>query len=94
MGLYYFLYQRVGWRFDGAVGIAKFYGLSDLVIGLTIIAVGTSLPELAACIAGVLKKEDDLAIGNIVGSNLFNILAVLGYTCIDCPRRNRCTSQR
>lgn len=65
------------WMVDGAVGIAKSFGLSDLVIGLTIIAVGTSLPELAACVAGVLKKEDDLAIGNIVGSNLFNILAVL-----------------
>ena len=65
------------WMVDGAVGIAKFYGLSDLVIGLTIIAVGTSLPELAACIAGVIKKEHDLVIGNIVGSNLFNILAVL-----------------
>lgn len=62
---------------QGAVGIAKAFQMSDLVIGLTIIAIGTSLPELAACIASVLKKEDDLAIGNIVGSNLFNILAVL-----------------
>ena len=60
-----------------AVDIAKFFGLSDLVIGLTIIAIGTSLPELAASIAGVLKNEDDLALGNIVGSNIFNILAVL-----------------
>ncbi|WP_445773195.1 calcium/sodium antiporter [Shewanella sp.] len=74
-----------GWMVDGAVGIAKFYGLSDLVIGLTIIAVGTSLPELAACIAGVLKKEDDLAIGNIVGSNLFNILAVLAIPGLIAP---------
>ncbi|MCF1426487.1 MAG: calcium/sodium antiporter [Shewanella sp.] len=70
---------------DGAVGIAKAFGLSDLVIGLTIIAVGTSLPELAACIAGVLKKEDDLAIGNIVGSNLFNILAVLAIPGLLAP---------
>lgn len=60
-----------------AVDIAKYFGLSDLVIGLTIIAIGTSLPELAASIAGVLKNEDDLALGNIVGSNIFNILAVL-----------------
>jgi cation:H+ antiporter len=73
------------WMVDGAVGIAKFYGLSDLVIGLTIIAVGTSLPELAACIAGVLKKEHDLAIGNIVGSNLFNILAVLALPGLIAP---------
>jgi cation:H+ antiporter len=73
------------WMVQGAVGIAKAYHLSDLVIGLTIIAVGTSLPELAACIAGVLKKEDDLAIGNIVGSNLFNILAVLAIPGIIAP---------
>lgn len=70
---------------DGAVGIAQAFGLSDLVIGLTIIAVGTSLPELAACVAGVLKKEDDLAIGNIVGSNLFNILAVLAIPGLLAP---------
>ncbi|MCL1038589.1 calcium/sodium antiporter [Shewanella corallii] len=70
---------------DGAVGIAKAFGLSDLIIGLTIIAVGTSLPELAACVAGVLKKEDDLAIGNIVGSNLFNILAVLAIPGLIAP---------
>ena len=68
-----------------AVDIAKFFGLSDLVIGLTIIAIGTSLPELAACIAGVLKKEDDLALGNIVGSNIFNILAVLPLAGIINP---------
>ncbi len=73
------------WMVDGAVGIAKSFGLSDLVIGLTIIAVGTSLPELAACVAGVLKKEDDLAIGNIVGSNLFNILAVLAIPGLIAP---------
>ena len=73
------------WMVQGAVGIAKAYHLSDLVIGLTIIAIGTSLPELAACVAGVLKKEDDLAIGNIVGSNLFNILAVLAIPAIIAP---------
>jgi cation:H+ antiporter len=60
-----------------AVEIAQHFGMSDLVIGLTIIAIGTSLPELAACIAGVLKGEDDLALGNIIGSNIFNLLAVL-----------------
>ncbi|WP_405599052.1 MULTISPECIES: calcium/sodium antiporter [unclassified Pseudoalteromonas] len=68
-----------------AVDIAKFFGLSDLVIGLTIIAIGTSLPELAASIAGVLKNEDDLALGNIVGSNIFNILAVLPLAGIINP---------
>ncbi|WP_417344972.1 calcium/sodium antiporter [Ferrimonas sp.] len=74
-----------GWMVDGAVGIAQWFGMSDLVIGLTIIAVGTSLPELAACIAGVLKNEDDLAIGNVVGSNLFNILAVLAIPALLAP---------
>jgi cation:H+ antiporter len=73
------------WMVDGAVGIAKTFGLSDLVIGLTIIAVGTSLPELAACVAGVLKKEHDLAIGNIVGSNIFNILAVMALPALISP---------
>ncbi|MCP4957303.1 calcium/sodium antiporter [Photobacterium aquimaris] len=61
-----------------AVTIAKYFGMSDLVIGLTIIAVGTSLPELAASIASVFKGEDDMAVGNIIGSNIFNILAVMG----------------
>ncbi|MCG9758281.1 MULTISPECIES: calcium/sodium antiporter [Pseudoalteromonas] len=68
-----------------AVDIAKYFGMSDLLIGLTIIAVGTSLPELAACIAGVLKNEDDLALGNIIGSNIFNILAVLSIAGIMNP---------
>lgn len=60
-----------------AVNIAIFFGVSDLVIGLTIIAIGTSLPELAASIMSVIKKEPDLAVGNIIGSNAFNLLAVL-----------------
>jgi cation:H+ antiporter len=62
----------------GAVGIAQTYGVSDLVIGLTIVAIGTSLPELAASVVAARKNEHDIAVGNIVGSNLFNILAVLG----------------
>ncbi|ATI02782.1 MULTISPECIES: calcium/sodium antiporter [Cycloclasticus] len=60
-----------------AVNIAILFGVSDLVIGLTIIAIGTSLPELAASIMSVIKKEPDLAVGNIIGSNAFNLLAVL-----------------
>ncbi|CAH7021857.1 putative transport protein YrbG [Vibrio chagasii] len=70
---------------DNAVIIAKFFGMSDLVIGLTIIAVGTSLPELAASLAGVMKGEDDMAVGNIIGSNVFNILAVMGIPGILSP---------
>ena len=70
---------------DNAVVIAKHFGMSDLVIGLTIIALGTSLPELAASVAGVLKGEDDMAAGNIIGSNVFNILAVMGIPAIINP---------
>ncbi|GAA5194426.1 calcium/sodium antiporter [Ferrimonas gelatinilytica] len=70
---------------SNAVIIAKHFGLSDLVIGLTIIAVGTSLPELAASLAGLAKNEDDLVIGNVVGSNLFNILAVLAIPALIAP---------
>lgn len=70
---------------DSAVFIAQYFGISDLVIGLTIIAIGTSLPELAASIAGVIKGEDDLALGNIVGSNIFNALAVLCLPGIIAP---------
>jgi len=67
----------------GAVNLAKLAGVSDLVIGLTIVAIGTSLPELASTIAAVRKGEHDLAIGNVVGSNLFNTLAVVGIaSCI------------
>ncbi|WP_333607119.1 calcium/sodium antiporter [Arsukibacterium sp.] len=69
----------------GAVTIARYAGMSDLVIGLTIIAIGTSLPELAASIIGILKGEDDLALGNIIGSNIFNITAVLGLGAVIGP---------
>jgi len=61
----------------GAVNIAQAFGVSDLVIGLTIVAIGTSLPELAASISSAFKGEHDIAIGNIIGSNLYNLLAVL-----------------
>ena len=65
--------------------IARAFGISDLVIGLTVIAVGTSLPELAASIMSIVKKEDDLALGNIIGSNIFNILAVLSLAGLIAP---------
>ena len=69
----------------GAVGIARSFGVSDLVIGLTIVAIGTSLPELAASVMASRKGEDDIAVGNVVGSNLFNILAVLGIAGVVGP---------
>jgi cation:H+ antiporter len=71
----------------GAVDIAKFFGVSDLIIGLTVIAIGTSLPELAASVMSALKGEHDLAIGNILGSNMFNMLAVLGIPGIIMPHQ-------
>ena len=70
---------------DSSIFIAKAFGISDLVIGLTVIAIGTSLPELAASIMSIIKKEDDLALGNIIGSNIFNILAAVSYTHLTLP---------
>lgn len=68
-----------------AVQVAQAWGMSDLVIGLTIVAIGTSLPELAASISAALKGEYDIAIGNVVGSNTFNILAVMGIAGVIQP---------
>lgn len=69
----------------GAVDLAKFIGVSDLVIGLTIVAIGTSLPELASGIASARRGEHEFVLGNIVGSNLFNTLAVVGLACVISP---------
>ena len=69
----------------GVVEIAHYFGVSDLVVGLTIVAVGTSLPELASSIAAARKNEVDLAVGNIIGSNLFNTLAVVGLAGAIAP---------
>ncbi|WP_300419905.1 calcium/sodium antiporter [uncultured Pseudoalteromonas sp.] len=69
----------------GAVNIAELMGISDLIIGLTIVALGTSLPELAASIAAARKGEHDIAIGNVIGSNIFNILAVTGIAGMIAP---------
>ncbi len=69
----------------GATSIAQAFGISDLVIGLTIVAIGTSLPELAASVASALKGHHDIAIGNIIGSNIFNLLAVLPIPGLIAP---------
>ena len=71
----------------GAVELARGFGVSDMIIGLTIVAVGTSLPELASSIAAARKGEDDIALGNILGSNLFNTLAVVGIAGMISPMR-------
>ncbi len=69
----------------GSVNIAQWLGVSDLIIGLTIIAIGTSLPELAASVMSALKGEHDIAVGNVLGSNMFNLLAVLGLPGLIMP---------
>jgi cation:H+ antiporter len=70
---------------EGAIGIARTLGMSDRIVGLTVVAVGTSLPELAASMVAAMKGHSELAVGNVVGSNLFNILAVLGAASIIHP---------
>lgn len=74
-----------GWLVDGAVVLASAAGVSESVIGLTVVAVGTSLPELIACIVAVLRKHEDVALGNIVGSNIYNLCGILGLTAIIHP---------
>lgn len=70
---------------DGAVELANLFGISELIIGLTIVAIGTSMPELVTSIVAARKGESDIAIGNVVGSNLFNILGILGITTLVHP---------
>lgn len=69
----------------GAVGMARFYGVSERVIAVTVVSVGTSIPELAASVVAVLNKEKAISLGNLLGSNVFNILAVLGITSMITP---------
>jgi cation:H+ antiporter len=73
------------WLVDAAVSIARIFGLSELVIGLTIISAGTSLPEVAASIMAALRGQRDMAVGNVVGSNIFNVLGVLGVGALVAP---------
>ena len=67
---------------DNASIIAERYGVSDSVIGLTLVAVGTSLPELATTVMAALRKQADVALGNVIGSNMFNLLAIIGVTTL------------
>jgi cation:H+ antiporter len=71
----------------GGIEIAQALGVSDLLIGLTIVAIGTSLPELASCIAAVRKNEHELALGNVIGSNMFNTSIVIGITGVIAPSK-------
>lgn len=77
----------LGSRFmvDGAVAIARALGVSELVIGITLVAFGTSLPELATSLVAAFRKESDISVGNIIGSNIYNLLAILGITALVRP---------
>ena len=82
------------WLVDSATFIATYFGVSELVIGLSLVALGTSLPELAASVVAILYKRSDIALGNLVGSNLFNMMAVVGITAgirpLPAPLSMRC----
>jgi cation:H+ antiporter len=79
------LVQGSRWLVDGASDLARLLGVSELVIGLTIVAVGTSLPEVAASVVATLRGERDMAVGNVVGSNIFNLLGILGVASLVVP---------
>jgi len=73
------------WVVNGAVRVAKFFGISEAYIGLTIVAIGTSLPEMATSIVALYKKNSDISIGNVVGSNIFNVFLILGISSVIRP---------
>ena len=73
------------WLVEGAVSLARGLGVSEAMIGLTIVAVGTSSPELVTTIVATLRQERDVAVGNLIGSSIFNILVILGLTCLVAP---------
>lgn len=91
MTLFYLVVGGVGlwlgseWLVEAAVHIAEDLGVSDRVIGITVVSIGTSIPELAASIIAVIKKEKAISLGNLIGSNIFNIMSVLGITAIVSP---------
>lgn len=74
-----------GFLVDGAVNLARLFGMSETVIGLTVVALGTSMPELVTSVVAALKKQSDIAFGNIVGSNIYNILGIGGTTALIAP---------
>jgi cation:H+ antiporter len=79
------LVAGAGWLVDGATGVARLLGVDELVIGLTVVAAGTSLPELATSAVAAVRGHRDIAVGNVVGSNIFNLLSVLGVTAVVSP---------
>ncbi|MDO8931216.1 MAG: sodium:calcium antiporter, partial [Rhodocyclaceae bacterium] len=73
------------WLVEGAVAFARLFGVSELILGLTIVAMGTSLPELATSVVAALRGERDIAVGNVVGSGIFNLLAIAGIAAMVTP---------
>lgn len=83
-----FLVYGADYLVGGAVSLARLAGMSETTIGLTIVAVGTSLPELVATLVAALKGKSDVAFGNIIGSNIYNVLGILGITALVAPLRS------
>lgn len=81
----FFVVKGADWLTDGGAGLARRYGISTLVIGLTIVAFGSSAPEFVVSVVSAIKGNTDMAIGNVVGSNIFNILAIMGVTALVAP---------
>jgi cation:H+ antiporter len=80
-----FLYFGSEWFIDGAIMLANSFGISERIIGITVVSVGTSIPELVTSLVAVLNKEKSISLGNLLGSNIFNVFAVLGITSIVTP---------
>ena len=81
----FFIVKGADWLVDGASSVAKRLGISDFVIGLTIVGMGTSAPEMVVSFIGAIQGNADIAIGNVMGSNIFNVLLILGVTAVICP---------
>ena len=81
----FFIVKGADWLVDGASSVAIRVGISDFVIGLTILGMGTSAPEMVVSFIGAIQGNADIAIGNVMGSNIFNVLLILGVTAVICP---------
>ena len=80
-----FLYYGSEWFIDGAIMLANSFGISERIIGITVVSVGTSIPELVTSLVAVFNKEKSISLGNLLGSNIFNVFAVLGITSLVTP---------
>ena len=81
----FFLYLGSEWFVSGAIDLANIFGVSERIVGITVVSIGTSIPELATSLVALFKKEKGVSLGNLIGSNIFNVFAVLGITSIVSP---------